>query len=33
MDYINSTTHLRSSTTNNPFLIATTDSLEAQLLE
>jgi hypothetical protein len=33
MDYINSTASLRSSTTNNPFLIATTDSLEAQLLE
>ena len=33
MDYINSTAGLRSSTTNNPFLIATTDSLEAQLLE
>lgn len=33
MDYINSTTHLRTSTTNNPFLIATTDALEAQLLE
>ena len=33
MDYINSTTHLRTSTTNNPFLIATTDTLEAQLLE
>lgn len=33
MDYINSTSHLRSSTTSNPFLIATTDSLEAQLLE
>jgi len=33
MDYINSTASLRSSTTTNPFLIATTDSLEAQLLE
>jgi hypothetical protein len=33
MDYITSTASSRSSTTNNPFLIATTDSLEAQLLE
>lgn len=33
MDYINSTASLRTSTTNNPFLIATTDTLEAQLLE
>jgi hypothetical protein len=33
MDYITSTAPTRSSTTTNPFLIATTDSLEAQLLE
>jgi hypothetical protein len=33
MDYINSNAGTRSSTTSNPFLIATTDTLEAQLLE
>jgi len=33
MDYITSTSSLRTSTTNNPFLISTTDNLEAQLLE
>jgi hypothetical protein len=33
MDYITSIASSRSSTSNNPFLIATTDSLEAQLLE
>jgi hypothetical protein len=33
MDYITSTAPTRSSTTTNPFLISTTDSLEAQLLE
>lgn len=33
MDYINATSSLRTSTTNNPFLISTTDTLEAQLLE
>jgi len=33
MDYITSTASSRSSTSNNPFLIATTDTLEAQLLE
>lgn len=33
MDYINSTASTRTSTSNNPFLIATTDNLEAQLLE
>ena len=33
MDYINSTAATRSSTFSNPFLISTTDPLEAQLLE
>ena len=33
MDYINATSSLRTSTTNNPFLISTPDTLEAQLLE
>lgn len=33
MDYITSTASTRSSTAENPFLISTTDTLEAQLLE
>lgn len=33
MDYINSTAGTRTSTSSNPFLISTTDNLEARLLE